>query len=236
LSEVVLHGLHHLRRYIAGAQVGITLAGLALGRFGEPVLADMLHPVFAWLFPPWLVGPEVRTAITTGLALLVISYLLVVLSELVPKGITLQFAEQVALLVAKPMQWAVWAFTPFVWSMNALGNAILRVLHLPPPEEGQGVYSVEELHLLIVQSHQAGILEDIERRLMQRGVQFADLRVADVMIPRVDIVAVDLTLPDADVLDRAAHTIHTRLPAYAKSWTTSWVSSICKTCSNMCGR
>ena len=214
LAKVVLHGLHHLSRYIAGVQVGITLAGLALGRFGEPVLADILHPLFAWLFPPWLVGPEVSTAITTGLSLLVISYLLVVLSELVPKAITLQFAEQVALLVAKPMQLAVVVFTPLIWSMNALGNAVLRVLHLPPPEEGQGAYSVEELHLLIVQSHQAGILEDIERRLMQRGVQFADLRVADVMIPRVDIVALDLTLPEDEVLDQAAQTIHTRLPAY----------------------
>src|SRR4029453_123966 len=214
LAKVVLHGLHHLSRYIAGAQVGITLAGLALGRFGEPVFADMLHPVFAWLFPPWLVGPEVSTAITTGLALLVISYLLCLLSELVPKAITLQWADQVALLVAKPMQWAVWVFTPFVWSMNALGNAVLRVLGLPPADEGPGGYSVEELHLLIVQSHQAGILEDIERRLMQRGVQFADLRVADVMIPRVDIVALNLMLPEDEVLDRAAQTIHTRLPAY----------------------
>jgi putative hemolysin len=214
LANVVVHGLNHLSRYIAGVQVGITLAGLALGRFGEPVLADLLHPLFAWLFPPWLVGPEVSTGITTGLALLVISYVLVVLSELVPKAIALQFAEQVALLVAKPMQLAVGVFTPLIWSMNALGNAVLRILHLPPPEEGQGVYSVEELHLLIVQSHQAGILEDIERRLMQRGVQFSDLRVADVMIPRVDIVALDLTLPEDEVLDRAAQTLHTRLPAY----------------------
>jgi CBS domain containing-hemolysin-like protein len=140
--------------------------------------------------------------------------LLVVLSELVPKAITLQCAEQVALLVAKPMQLAMGVFIPLIWSMNALGNAVLRVLHLPPPEEGQGAYSVEELHLLIVQSHRAGILEDLERRLMQRGVQFADLRVADVMIPRVDIVALDLTLPEDEVLDQAAQTIHTRLPAY----------------------
>ena len=100
LATVVLHGLDHLSRYIAGVQVGITLAGLALGRFGEPVLADILHPLFAWLFPPWLVDPEVRTGLTTGLSLLVITYLLVVLSELVPKAITLQCAEQVALLVA----------------------------------------------------------------------------------------------------------------------------------------
>jgi CBS domain containing-hemolysin-like protein len=214
LATVVVHCLHHLSHYIAGVQVGITLAGLALGRFGEPVFADLLHPLLASLFPPWLMGPDVRTALTTGLALLVISYLLVVLSELVPKALTLQFADQVALLVAKPLQWAVVMFTPFVWSMNALGNRILRLLHLPPPDKGQGVYSVEELHLLIVQSHQAGILEDIERRLMQRGVQFADLRVANVMIPRVDIVALDLTLPEDEVLDQAAQTIHTRLPAY----------------------
>jgi CBS domain containing-hemolysin-like protein len=112
------------------------------------------------------------------------------------------------------MQLVVWVFTPLVWSMNTLGNGLLRLLRLPPPEEGQGAYSVEELQLLIVQSHQAGILEDIERRVMQRGAQVGDLQVADVMIPRLDMVAVDLTQAVEEVLDRAAQTIHTRLPAY----------------------
>ena len=214
LARIVLHGLDHLSRYIAGVQVGITLAGLASGRFGEPVLAALFDPLFVQLFPPSLMGTEVSTALTTGLALLVISYLLVVLSELVPKAIALQYAEQVALVIAKPMHMAVVAFTPLIWSMNALGNGILRLLHLPPPEEGQGAYSVEELHLLIVQSHKAGMLEDMERQLMQRSVQFADLRVTDVMIPRVDIVALDIALPEDTLLDRMAQTIHTRLPVY----------------------
>ena len=115
------------------------------------------------------------------------------------------------------MHLAVVVFTPLIWSMNALGHGILRVLHLPPPEEGQGAYSVEELHLLIMQSHQAGILEDIERHLMQRSVQFADLCATDVMIPRVDIVALDIALPEDTVLDRVAQTIHTRLPVYEGS-------------------
>jgi CBS domain containing-hemolysin-like protein len=70
------------------------------------------------------------------------------------------------------------------------------------------------LQLLIVQSHQAGILEDIERQVMQRGAQVGDLHVADIMIPRLDIVAVDLKRSIEDVLERAAQTIHTRLPAY----------------------
>jgi CBS domain containing-hemolysin-like protein len=217
LAGVVLHGLDHLSRYIAGVQVGITLAGLASGRFGEPVLAALFDPLFVQLFPPSLMGTEVSTALATGLALLVISYLLVVLSELVPKAIALQYAEQVALVIAKPMHMAVVAFTPFIWSMNALGNGILRLLRLPSPDEGQGAYSVEELHLLIVQSHKAGILEEVERQLMQRSVQFADLRVTDVMIPRVDIVALDIALPEDILLDRMAQTIHTRLPVYERT-------------------
>jgi CBS domain containing-hemolysin-like protein len=214
LAKVVLHGLNHLSRYIAGVQVGITLAGLALGRFGEPALAALIDPLFVHLLPPSLIGPSASDALATGFTLLIITYLLVVLSELVPKAITLQYPDRVALLVARPMQLAMGVFTPFVWSMNALGNGILRLLRLPPPEEGQGTYSVEELQLLIGQSHQAGVLEDIEQRVMQRGAQFGDLRVVDVMIPRLDIVAVDLSRSVDDVLDRAAQNIHTRLPAY----------------------
>jgi CBS domain containing-hemolysin-like protein len=217
LARVVLHCLDHLNRYIAGVQVGITLAGLAMGRFGEPALAALFDPLFALIFPPSLLGPNVSTALATGLTLLLISYLLVVFSELVPKAITLQFAGQVALLVAKPLQWAVIGFTPLVWSMNALGNSVLRLLRLPASGDGQGAYSVEELQLLVVQSHKAGILEDIERQLMQRGAQLADLRVTNIMIPRVDIVALNLSLPEDELLDRAAQTIHTRLPAYEET-------------------
>jgi putative hemolysin len=213
-ATVVLHGLDHLSRYIAGVQVGITLAGLASGLFGEPALAALIDPVAEFLFPPSLLGRDISNALSTGLTLLVMTYLLVVLGELVPKAITLQYPDRVALLVAKPIQLVVRLFTPVVWSMNALGNRILRLLWLPPPEEGQGTYSVDELQLLIVQSYQAGILEDIERQVMQRGARVGDLRVADVMIPRLDMVAVDLTRPAEAVLARAAQTIHTRLPAY----------------------
>jgi CBS domain containing-hemolysin-like protein len=213
-AAVVLYGLDHISRYIAGVQVGITLAGLASGLFGEPALAALIDPVAALIFPAALLGRHVSEALSTGLTLLVITYLLVVFSELIPKAITLQYPDRIALLVAKPMQLVVWVFQPVVWSMNALGNRLLRLLQLPPPEEGQDRYSVDELQLLIVQSHQAGILEDIERQVMQRGAQVGDLHVADVMIPRLDMVAVDLTRPVEDVMERAAQTIHTRLPAY----------------------
>jgi CBS domain containing-hemolysin-like protein len=214
LARIVLHGLDHLTRSIAGIQVGITLAGLASGRFGEPALAALIDPLLTWLIPPTLVGPETGAAITTWLTLLLISYLLVVLGELVPKAITLQYTDEVALLVAKPLRLAVLTFTPFVWSMHALGNRILRLLRLPPSEDEAGVYSVEELHLLVGQSHQAGVLEDLARQVMQRGARVGDLRVGEVMIPRLDMVALDLTLPPDVLLDRAAQTIHTRLPAY----------------------
>jgi CBS domain containing-hemolysin-like protein len=162
-ATVVLHSLDHISRYIAGVQVGITLAGLASGLFGEPALAALMDPAVAVLFPPSLLGHNASTALSTGLTLLIITYLLVVLGELVPKAITLQYSDRVALFVAKPLQLVVWVFTPVVWSMNALGNGLLRLLRLPPPEEDQGTYSVEELQLLVIQSHQAGILVTVRK-------------------------------------------------------------------------
>jgi CBS domain containing-hemolysin-like protein len=212
-AKVVLHGLDHLPRYVAGIQVGITLAGLASGRFGEPALAEAFEPLFTILFPPSLVGPASQT-IATALTLLVITYLLVVIGELVPKSVTLQFPERVALLLARPMRLAVIAFTPLIWTMNGLGSAVLRLLRLPPAADGSEAPSVEELKLLIVQSHKAGILEDIERRLTQGAFQLADLRVGDVMIPRPDIVAFDVATPIDGLATMVARTIHARFPMY----------------------
>lgn len=213
-AKAVLHGLDHLNRYVAGVQVGITLAGLALGRFGEPALAAVLEPLFGAVLPAVLVGPAASRTIATTLTLILITYLLVVIGELVPKSLTLSHTEKVALLVARPMRFCVGFFTPLVWSMSGLGRAVLRLLRLPPTDEAGEAPSVEELKLLIVQSHKAGVLEDIERQLTQRTFRFADLRAADVMIPRLDVVALDVATPTDELLDRIARTIHTRFPVY----------------------
>jgi len=213
-ARAVLHGLDHLNRYVAGVQVGITLAGLALGRFGEPALTAVLEPLFGAVLPALLIGPAASQTIATTLTLVLITYLLVVIGELVPKSPTLSYTEKVALLVARPMRLCVGFFTPLVWSMNGLGRAVLRLLRLPPADEAGEAPSVEELKLLIVQSHKAGVLEDIERQLTQRTFRFADLRAADVMIPRLDVVALDVATPTDELLDRIARTIHTRFPVY----------------------
>jgi putative hemolysin len=213
-AKAVLHGLDHLNRYVAGVQVGITLAGLALGRFGEPALAAVLEPLFGAVLPALLIGQAASQTIATTLTLVLITYLLVVIGELVPKSLTLSYTEKVALLVARPMRLCIGFFTPLVWSMSGLGRAVLRLLRLPPADEAGEAPSVEELKLLIVQSHKAGVLEDIERQLTQRTFRFADLRAADVMIPRLDVVAFDVATPADELLDRIARTIHTRFPVY----------------------
>jgi CBS domain containing-hemolysin-like protein len=213
-ARAVVHGLDHLGRYVAGAQVGITLAGLASGRFGEPALARVLEPLFGAVLPAVLVGPAAARTIATALTLMLITYLLVVVGELVPKSLTLSHPERAALVLARPMRLCVLLFTPVVWSMNGLGRAVLRLLRLPPADEAGQAPSVDELKLLIVQSHKAGILEDIERRLTQRTFQFADLRAADVMIPRPDMVALDVSVPADELCDRVARSIHTRFPVY----------------------
>jgi CBS domain containing-hemolysin-like protein len=154
MARLVLHALDHLDRYVAGIQVGITLAALASGKFGEPALAAALEPLFRLLFPPALVGPASET-IATAITLAIMTYLLVVVGELIPKSLALQFTDRVALAIVRPMQLCMHLFRPFVWSMNGLGRALLRLLRLPPPDAEQTAHSVEELKLLIVRSHRA---------------------------------------------------------------------------------
>lgn len=213
-ARVVLHGLDHINRHVAGVQVGITFAGLASGRFGEPALALVLDPVFAFVFPASILGTAASDALGTAGTLLAITFLLVVLSELVPKAITLRHAERVALLVARPLRFVVRLFTPLVWTMNHLGNGVLRLLRLESPSDGDAAHSVDELKLLVLQSEKAGVLESLERRLASKSFDLGELRASDVLIPRLDIDALDARWPAETLLDRAAQSSHTRLPVY----------------------
>jgi CBS domain containing-hemolysin-like protein len=212
-ARLVLHGMDNINRYIAGVQVGITFAGLASGRFGEPALKSLFGPALSFVIRPEIFG-DATEAVSTTLMLILITYLLVVLGELVPKAITLQHADRLALFLARPVQIIVTVFRPFIASMNALAGSILGSLRIPPPLKEQGAYSVEELGVLIFQSHKAGLLDDIEHQMLRRSVQFADLLATDVMIPRLDIVAFDVSTPKDELLQKVAQTTHARLPIY----------------------
>jgi len=209
-ARVARGAINDLDRYIAGTQVGITLASLALGWIGEPAIAHLIEPLFHWI--PGLASQAVVHTISVAFAFVVITFLHVVLGELVPKSLALQMPERVALVVASPMSFIVVLLQPLIWSLNGIGNLILRAIGMQPAGEYHGVHSVDELEMLVGQSHKAGVLDDLERRILQRTFRFSELTAGQVMVPRADMKALDLAKPLEAVLDDAANAAHTRLP------------------------
>jgi len=214
-AKTVLAAMRDLGTYIAGAQVGITMASLGLGWVGEPVLAHMLMPLFSWT-TPWVAEVTAHTIAVT-LAFVLITFLHVVFGEQVPKVVAVQRGEATALWVMPLMKLTVTLMRPLVWVLNGFSNAVVRLLGLEPGGELHGVHSADELQILVRQSRQAGVIDELESRLVERAFRVPDLTARDVMVPRTDLLALDGRLPAEELLDRAARSGHQRLPVYDRT-------------------
>ncbi len=214
-ARAAQNAILHLDRYIAGTQVGITVASIALGWIGEPALARIIDPFLALLGP--MLSESLSHSVSFVLSFTLITFLHVILGELVPKSLALQKPEATSLVVARPMAVVIILFQPFIWSLNGLGNALLRLLGLEASGEHLSVHSPREIESLIRQSHAAGHLDDFERRMLQKTFRFNETTVAEIMTPRSEIRAIDLTAPIEAIFEAATMSQHTRLPVYRSS-------------------
>jgi CBS domain containing-hemolysin-like protein len=207
----VMHAVDHLDRSIAATQLGITLSSIALGIFSEHALATTLVGLFEGLPDPW--NRIARHAVASTIAFAIITYMHVVFGELIPKSLALMSPERVAIWVAKPLNGFVIATRPIILVMNGTGNLMLRVLGARPRPEGL-VHSVEELALLIEDTEEAGVLDPDQAELVQNVFQMSNKTVADCMIERDKMAALELTLPSDKVLESVRNGAHTRMPVY----------------------
>jgi CBS domain containing-hemolysin-like protein len=202
-----------LDRYVACCQVGITLSSLVLGAYGQiaftPALADLLER--AWGLDE---GSSLGTAATA--VLLTLTSLQVVLAELVPKSVALQYPVQVALSVAFPMRWSLLALRPFIALLNGSGLALLRLIGRREPAH-RHIHSPDEIALLIAESREGGMLREEEHERLERALRLSVHPVRRLMVPRRDIVAVEANTPLGEVLARLAGTPLTRLPVYERT-------------------
>ena len=214
-ARVVQNQIEHLDTYIASTQLGITLASLALGWIGEPALAHLVEPLFAWI------GGEAAEALTHSLAIAISFSLItaghIILGELVPKPIALQRTEGAVFLVSRPLQVFTWLLRPVIVLMNGIGNSVIRLLGLQAASEHASVHSVEELEMLVAQSRQGGVLEEQEEELLHQVFDFGDKRVQQIMIPRGAIAGAPLSSSLTDLRTRFAQEQYTRLPVYESS-------------------
>jgi CBS domain containing-hemolysin-like protein len=214
LVQRVLDDPKQQDRYIATAQLGITVASLGLGMYGEHVLADW---VFAMLgghgLPQWLASHGLASTVAVG----ILTYFHIVIGEMVPKSLALQYAEQMALWITPPMFWIRNALFPFVIALNVFGNQVLKLLGVNrQAQNADQYYTAEELQLIVQESEDLGAIRAESGQMLQELFEFGDLTAGEVMVPRVRVVGIPLDTPPNQVRDLLSRTPHTRYPIFER--------------------
>ena len=206
-ARAALRLLENQGRFLSSVQIGITLVGVLAGAFGGATLAGDLA---AWLQGLGL-GENAARSVAVGLVVAAITYLSLIVGELVPKQIALANPERVASLVAGPMATVARIAAPAVWLLEVSSTLVLRLLGRGK-EAGQ-VVTEEEIRAMIAEAETAGVVEPQERRMIARVLRLGDRSVRGVMTPRPEVDWLDLDLDTATILAGLHRSPHSRLPA-----------------------
>ena len=212
-ARAVQHAVKDPDRFIAATQLGITLASLGLGWIGEPVLSRMIEPLFEFL-PGEIAGQAAHLVAGTAIAFALITFLHVIIGELMPKSVALQNPEQTALIVAGPTLFAETVFRPFIWLLNGTGNFLLRAFGLGRSSGQENLHSVEELKLIAEASEQGGLIEPNEREMLDAVFDLRDTTARQVMVPRTEMITVATTATLGEVIGVAADHSLAKFPVY----------------------
>ena len=202
--------------FISATQLGITLASLALGWIGEPTVAALLQPVASSIASEGRAG-YVAHLFAIIVAFAAITFLHIVLGELMPKMIALERAEALALIVARPLEIFAKVFRWPLWIFNRTGSTLGRLIGLKSSLQHTAVYSEVELRQLVDISRESGHLRAEERRLIHRVFEFSDTLVREAMVPRPAIAAISADCSVQDITRAFQQHRYSRLPVYRGS-------------------
>jgi putative hemolysin len=190
--------------FIAAMQLGVTLTSLGIGALGEAVLVN--------LFDEWL-----ATILAVLLAFLVITFLHVVIGELVPKGVALSYAERVALGVSAPVRLFFFVFKPLIWVLQHSSELAQHAIGIDPKKHEGEAHSEAELKMLLEVSTEHGEIELDEREMLYKVFDFAEKEVADVMVPRPDVTGLSVDLGLEEAMAVMLESPYTRYPVFRES-------------------
>ena len=178
-----------LDRYLAATQLGITLASLGLGWIGEPVVAKILLDLMAMAGVQ--IDPALAHHIALPIAFLIITVLHIVFGELAPKSIAIQSSQRTVLFIALPLQFFFFVFRPFIFLLNGTANLILKAIGVSTIQ-GQDVHSSDELKYLVKQGKESGEIEQADYDIIKNAFEFSERIAKQIMIPRTQVVAIDV--------------------------------------------
>jgi len=191
-------------RFISTVQVGITVSGILLGAIGEPLLSDLIEP-------------PLSIAVSFLIAFAILTYLSVVLGELVPKAVALQKAERLAIALAVPLDWLARLTYPLVWTLQKSANVVLRALRVKPAPAGMIAYTREDIRHSVAAAEDVGEFQEAEEEMLYKVFDFASKEVDAVMVPRPDVVAISVDMPPEEALATVVNSPYTRYPVYRNS-------------------
>lgn len=194
--------------YIAVAQLGITLASIGLGMYGEPAVAH-------WLYGPLEdIGVPVSASHTVGfiIALSAITYLHVVFGEMIPKALALQAPEAVSVRLNPIMRAFSALFRPMVAVLNSIAFALMRLLRIPEPDKRLSLFTSDELALVTDESAHSGQLGQLQRDLIRNIFELDERPAEEIMISRSNIVAVDASASTQEVTALISGSPRSRYP------------------------
>lgn len=198
--------------YVTACQIGITISSLVLGAFGQNVIAGYLVEPLSYLG----VSEMAAQLTATILVLIFITMLQVIMGELFPKSVAIQYPENVALALVAPMRVSLILFMPLIWLFNGSGNLVLRLLG-KKLHEGAQLHSPEEIELLVSESHESGLLDDEERQMLRNAFRLRDLSARQVMVHRTRLVTAPATSSVEDVINLAIEHGYSRIPLVGES-------------------
>jgi CBS domain containing-hemolysin-like protein len=215
-AQAALRLIANPTSFISAAQLGVTIASLALGWIGEPTVADLLEPLAEAIAPAGRAA-YLAHILAIALAFAAITFLHIVLGELMPKMFALERAEALALFVARPLELFAKIFRGPLWIFNRTGSALGQLLGLKASLAHTAVYSEAELRQLIDISRESGHLRAEERRLIHRVFEFSDTLVREAMVPRPAIAAISADCSLEDIKRAFEQHRYSRLPVYRGS-------------------
>src|SRR5712672_4230062 len=212
ISARIVQRLHqHLDEVVNGVQLGITMVSLTLGWIGEPMVARLVESLrFVRKVPHAAVYAH---GIAIAIAFSLITYLHVLLGELVPKTLALQRAEQIALAVAAPMEAFLTITRPFLFFMRKSGGLVLRLFGAQATRRG-AVHSPDELKLIVTASRQFGQIPEFQEEMIHSAIELDSISVSAVMVARPDIFSLPADLSLDEALTRVIEGQHSRVPIY----------------------
>jgi putative hemolysin len=191
-------------RFISTVQVGITVSAILLGAIGEPLLSGLMEP-------------PLSTTISFLISFAILTYLSVVLGELVPKAVALQRAERLAVALAVPLDILARIAHPLVWALQVSANAVLRLLRVRPAPAGMIAYTREDIRHSVAAAEDVGEFGEAEEEMLYKVFDFASKEVSAVMVPRPDVVAIAADMPPEEALATVVDSPYTRYPVYRDS-------------------